>query len=1140
VARGRREPSAAASTSATSSGNKTSARSPAKKKPASPHVLDELSSEDRLLLETAQIRRLAARIAAQGRRKDRPPRGWNPFKPADPPPKVVGESVDGEKPMAMDSAFEFAGWAAPAAGSYYASAYMEGQEFLGYGVLAILAQRAEYRVITETYAAEMTREWVEFSGADQKAEDGEGEEEDILEEDALPALRPAADDAPLPWDPNSAASEREGRLEETPASELRSGEKRGTGSANRDKTEKIKELEEAIKNFGLKEVVKKALENDGFQGRGQVYVDACDADDRNELRTSIGDGRDEASKKKVEKGSIKRFAAIEPMWCYPNQYESADPLKRDWYRPETWWVMGKEVHRTRLITFVGREVPDMLKPAYSFGGLSLTQMCKPYVDNWLRNRQSASDLVNGFSVMVLLTDIGASLQPSGIGQTIGGLTGAGGDALVARAELFNAVRENLGLLILNKATEEFKNVSASLSGVADIVAQSQEHLASVSQIPLVKLFGIQPAGLNADSEGVIRVFYDRVKAMQEAFLRPLLESLFAFVQLHIWGRIDPDIKFAFKPLWQLDEAGKAAIQKTKADTRAVDLDAQIIDREDARRAALADPDSQYAKLNLSEEAPLAEELDQGELEGAEQPGAAGGSEGEGGVGAKPSRRDNAPGLTNQAARFGGATTGGFHANDRYANDGWEENKHPRDRSGKFARSGSGGGGSAEPQRTSIPSAETQKRAGADIKSYLNLVSELSRNNRFVGSLPLTESGSQFLVDEKTYAGPHGKPHQCYKNAADAAMTNPGKYTYVEGLVTVHGVPIEHAWVVDRQGRVVDPTIKDPTGISAYYGVPIKHEYLLKTLLKNKVYGMFGAGNQSIYSAPADEYVDRSVVGGSKPEQGAAEKIPPDRAPATSLFEQHEVPSVESFIASLPKEDQTYLSEMSNKLATVVPTDRIVEEGGHRLPNGKWTPERQKLHAKIIREFMSKKKVDAARPAPGTSPTFVVISGRAGSGKSWLTRPGAGPIDAERTLVIDNDSVKAMLPEYEGWNAGAVHEEASYIAEKMMDIARRLKINVTLDGTLKSLAPAQERLEQFKADGYDLDGYYMFAPPAVAARRAVDRARNTGRLVPPAYVLGSTSNERTFDGLRQYFNKWQVYDSSGEGTPKLKFYGDRSA
>jgi hypothetical protein len=47
-------------------------------------------------------------------------------------------------------------------------------------------------------------------------------------------------------------------------------------------------------------------------------------------------------------------------------------------------------------------------------------------------------------------------------------------------------------------------------------AQAQEQMAAVSSIPLVKLLGIAPTGLNASSDGEIRVFYDYIHALQQS------------------------------------------------------------------------------------------------------------------------------------------------------------------------------------------------------------------------------------------------------------------------------------------------------------------------------------------------------------------------------------------------------------------------------------------------------------------------------------------------------------------------------------------------------------------------------------------------------------------------------------------------
>lgn len=68
-------------------------------------------------------------------------------------------------------------------------------------------------------------------------------------------------------------------------------------------------------------------------------------------------------------------------------------------------------------------------------------------------------------------------------------------------------------------------------------------------------------------------------------------------------------------------------------------------------------------------------------------------------------------------------------------------------------------------------------------------------------------------------GPMG---QCFGNAALLAMARPELYVYTEGYAMAFGMPFQHGWVTDRQGRVIDPTWTSDT---EYFGVLIKHKYV---------------------------------------------------------------------------------------------------------------------------------------------------------------------------------------------------------------------------------------------------------------------------------------------------------------------------
>jgi hypothetical protein len=351
-----------------------------------------------------------------------------------------------------------------------------------------------------------------------------------------------------------------------------------------DKSDKIKLIEKEFKRLNVQGVFHEAIwKAEGF-GRSQIFIDVglkSDQLDEHELTTELIE-----SKSKIGLNSIKRLTVIEPVWCYPNRYNADDLLDETFYKPISWFVMGKEVHSSRLLTFVPHPVPDILKPAYSFAGLSLPQMMTPYVDNWLRTRQSVSDLVHSFTVWTLSTDMSAILNNEGA------------EDFFARMQIFNLGRDNHGVNAINKDTEEFSNVSASLAGLADLQAQAQEQMSAPTGVPLVYLTGITPKGLNASSEGEIKIFKDNCSANQEIYT-PLLSKVLNLVMLSTLGEIDSDIGFKWVELNSPTETELSAMRKTETDTAVALIDAGVISPQEERTRIAQQEDSLYTGLDLN-------------------------------------------------------------------------------------------------------------------------------------------------------------------------------------------------------------------------------------------------------------------------------------------------------------------------------------------------------------------------------------------------------------------------------------------------------------------------------------------------------------------------------------------------------------
>jgi phage-related protein (TIGR01555 family) len=267
--------------------------------------------------------------------------------------------------------------------------------------------------------------------------------------------------------------------------------------------------------------------------------------------------------------------------------------------------------------------------------------------------------------------------------------------------------------------------------------------------------------------------------------------------------------------------------------------------------------------------------------------------------------------------------------------------------------------------------------------------------------------------------------------------------------------------------------------------------------------------------------------------------PGDHHKATvSLLNTHIRPvSVDQVIAAVPRA-KSAIEKVNDKLAQSTPTTSPVSEGGHIKEDGTYTDERKALHEKIVWTILSDSAVKKATPPEGEKPTLTVLGGRGGSGKSWLISSD-GPAK-QNSIVINPDEIQEHLPGYEGWNAASYHEEAAHIASLIDQTAMVLGVNVTQDATLRVSHWAEIQIKEYSAKGYQVEGHYMFAPPHVSAVRGLKRfvdGGKSGRYVPVEYLIGSTTNEASFDHLKPLMDYWTVFDNSGTA-PKLYAYGGK--
>ena len=118
-----------------------------------------------------------------------------------------------------------------------------------------------------------------------------------------------------------------------------------------------------------------------------------------------------------------------------------------------------------------------------------------------------------------------------------------------------------------------------------------------SHTPLVKLTGITPSGLNASSDGEIRVYNDWISSLQNAFILPQIMKILRLVQMSLFGEIDNNIVFEFASLKQMDDNEQADVNLKKAQTAGALIEAGVLSQEDERSRLNNDVSSGYGFID---------------------------------------------------------------------------------------------------------------------------------------------------------------------------------------------------------------------------------------------------------------------------------------------------------------------------------------------------------------------------------------------------------------------------------------------------------------------------------------------------------------------------------------------------------------
>ncbi len=237
--------------------------------------------------------------------------------------------------------------------------------------------------------------------------------------------------------------------------------------------------------------------------------------------------------------------------------------------------LGGVIHPSRCVRFDAMPVPAGVMSLYGGWSPSLLQRCCKALESYGTVLQSALELAQELSVMVLgvadlINKLKSDEDTAGFRKTL--------RALKQGIDSFN-------LLAIDKDNMSYQEVKRSVEGIEKLINSFERDLVGQSGIPRLILTGEQASGLGASSSDEVRSWYDSVAKQQKAVVAPaldrILEVIFA-ARANAGERVPNEWTIEFAPLHTPEPKASAEIAKTWVDTAAAAVAAGLMTIEQAQ------------------------------------------------------------------------------------------------------------------------------------------------------------------------------------------------------------------------------------------------------------------------------------------------------------------------------------------------------------------------------------------------------------------------------------------------------------------------------------------------------------------------------------------------------------------------------
>lgn len=276
----------------------------------------------------------------------------------------------------------------------------------------------------------------------------------------------------------------------------------------------------------------------------------------------------------VSRSQFKGLLVLDRWLVQPTLQNLVQEMGPDFGMPEFYDVVAdsmalkrQRIHHSRVLRLDGVDLPYWQRISENLWGQSVIER--------LFDRLIAFDSTTAGAAQLVYKAHLRTYAVDNLREIIG-MGGPALEGLLKQIDMIRRFQTNEGMTLMD-AKDKFETHQYTFSGLSDVLLQFGQQLSGALQIPLVRLFGQSPAGLNSTGESDLKTYYDHIKQQQERRLSSPLTRLMGVMFRSVLGVPMPDdYNFSFNHLLQLSEVERADVAAKVTTTVLEAYDAGVI------------------------------------------------------------------------------------------------------------------------------------------------------------------------------------------------------------------------------------------------------------------------------------------------------------------------------------------------------------------------------------------------------------------------------------------------------------------------------------------------------------------------------------------------------------------------------------